>query len=414
MTGERTFFGWKVVGAAFVVAAFGWGVGFYGPPVFLHALEAGRGWPVWVASAAVTGHFLVGAFMVTRLAGLHARFGVVRVTRAGAVSVALGLLGWGFAAEPWHLFLATLFSGAGWAATGAAALNAFVAPWFVRRRPVALGAAYNGASIGGVVFSPLWVALIAAIGFGAAGVVVGLAMVAVLWWLSARYLGRRPAEMGLAPDGDAPDAPRAAPRPVAALNESPWRERRFATLAVGNALGLFAQIGLLAHLVALLAPALGAQGAGFAAGLATAAALLGRTVTGWLLHPGVDRRAALAVNGVVQAAGVVLLAASGGTVWLALAGVALFGLGLGNATSLAPLVAQQAFPEADVPRVVGLLVASGQAAYAFGPLAMGLLRGVDALALFAVVAACQLAGAAIVLIGARSRPARPPPPPRSA
>lgn len=96
----RVFFGWKVVGAAFVVAAFGWGVGFYGPPVFLHALEAGRGWPVALASAAVTCHFLVGACAVSRLGWLHARFGVVAVTRAGAVAAALGLLGWGFATEP--------------------------------------------------------------------------------------------------------------------------------------------------------------------------------------------------------------------------------------------------------------------------------------------------------------------------
>jgi hypothetical protein len=410
--GQTRFFGWKVVGAAFVVAAFGWGVGFYGPPVFLHALEAGRGWPVWVASAAVTCHFLVGALVVTRLAALHGRFGVVAVTRAGGVSVALGLLGWGFAAEPWQLFLATLFSGAGWAATGAAALNAFVAPWFVRRRPVALGAAYNGASIGGVVFSPLWVALIGWLGFGLAGAAVGMVVVGTLWWLSARYLGRRPAEMGLAPDGDDLTAPRAVPKPAPPLAANPWRERRFATLAIGNALGLFAQIGLLAHLVALLAPVLGAQGAGFAAGLATACALGGRTVTAWLLRPGVDRRVALALNGLVQAAGVVMLAQAG-TPWLALLGVALFGLGLGNATSLGPLVAQQDFAEADVPRVVGLLVATGQGAYAFAPLAMGLLRGVDAWALFAVVIACQVAGA-MVVTGARSPPAPPPPPPRSA
>jgi hypothetical protein len=31
------FYGWTVVGAAFVVAAFGWGVGFYGPPVWWRA-----------------------------------------------------------------------------------------------------------------------------------------------------------------------------------------------------------------------------------------------------------------------------------------------------------------------------------------------------------------------------------------
>ncbi|WP_270938987.1 hypothetical protein, partial [Falsiroseomonas oryzae] len=97
MRAGQVFFGWRVVGAAFVVALFGWGVGFYGPPVFLHAVEAGRGWPVWLVSAAVTCHFLAGAATVAALAGLHRRFGVVVVTRAGAALAALGVLGWALA-----------------------------------------------------------------------------------------------------------------------------------------------------------------------------------------------------------------------------------------------------------------------------------------------------------------------------
>ena len=46
-----------------------------------------------------------------------------------------------------------------------AALNAIVSPWFVRSRPAALAMAYNGGSIGGVIFSPLWVAAIGVLGF---------------------------------------------------------------------------------------------------------------------------------------------------------------------------------------------------------------------------------------------------------
>jgi hypothetical protein len=34
-TRPAAFYGWRVVNRAFVLAAFGWGVGFYGPPVFL-------------------------------------------------------------------------------------------------------------------------------------------------------------------------------------------------------------------------------------------------------------------------------------------------------------------------------------------------------------------------------------------
>jgi len=36
------FFGWRVVAGTFVLAVFGWGLGFYGPPVYLHAVQEAR------------------------------------------------------------------------------------------------------------------------------------------------------------------------------------------------------------------------------------------------------------------------------------------------------------------------------------------------------------------------------------
>jgi hypothetical protein len=55
-------------------------------------------------------------------------------------------------------------------------------------------------------------------------------------------------------------------------------------------------------------------------------------------------------------------------------GVVLFGAGIGNATSLPPLIAQVEFVKADVARVVALVVAIAQGAYAFAPAAFGLVR----------------------------------------
>ena len=63
------YYGWRVVWAAFVLAIFGWGIGFYGPPVFLHALREARGWPLAVVSAAMTMHFLIGAVVAEIAAG---------------------------------------------------------------------------------------------------------------------------------------------------------------------------------------------------------------------------------------------------------------------------------------------------------------------------------------------------------
>jgi hypothetical protein len=59
---------------------------------------------------------------------------------------------------------------------------------------------------------------------------------------------------------------------------------------------------------------------------------------------------------------------------LLLAGVLLFGIGIGNTTSLPPLIAQAEFDPASVSRVVALIVAISQATYAFAPAAFGILR----------------------------------------
>jgi hypothetical protein len=66
----------------------------------------------------------------------------------------------------------------------ASAVNAIVSPWFVRARPAALAMAYNGGSIGGVIFSPLWVAAIGMLGFPVAAAGLGLVVVLTMWALA--------------------------------------------------------------------------------------------------------------------------------------------------------------------------------------------------------------------------------------
>jgi hypothetical protein len=99
------------------VAVFSWGIGFYGPSVFLHVLHSQRRWPVSAISAAITAHYLVSAAIVVRLPELHRRFGMAAMTRAATGATDVGLLGWAFAAASWQLFAAAILTGAGFAAT---------------------------------------------------------------------------------------------------------------------------------------------------------------------------------------------------------------------------------------------------------------------------------------------------------
>ncbi|MCV0439228.1 MAG: MFS transporter [Hydrogenophaga sp.] len=407
------FFGPWVVRAAFVMALLGWGVGFYGPSIFLHAVVQRTGWSLMLVSAAVTVHYLFGALVVTRLPSLHRRFGVGPTAVVGAACTAVGVVGWSLAAQPWQLFFSALLSGAGWVTMGAVAVNAAIAPWYVRARPMALARAYNGASLGGVVFSPLWVLLIAQLGFTAGAGLVGLVMVAVMALLSPTVFTRTPEQLGQRPDGEGlgASAPCPAPLQVRALpGRLLWRNRRFLSLALGMSAGLFAQIGLLAHLFSVLVPALGAQAAGWAMGFATACAIAGRMFVARLLPAGTQRRFVAALAYGVQLAGsIVLLCVDAQQVAWILLGVALFGSGIGNATSLPPLIAQAEFAREDVPRVVALVVAMAQASYAFAPAVFGFVLsaagaggphlGVNTSAFLLTVAAVQVLAIVSFLAG---------------
>jgi MFS family permease len=398
MSGKKRFFGWSVAWAAFALAVFAWGIGFYGPSVFLQVLHTSRGWSIAEISAAITFHFLLSASLIAYLPEIHRRFGISGTTAGGALMMAFGLLAWSSAWASWQLFLAAIPSAAGWATTSGAALNAIVARWFDRDRPKAMSLAFNGASVGGVLFVPLWVFLIDRLGFQVAARSVAAVTVGVLVLLSIRYFHSSPGSLGLAPDGDG--ASTAVTKPMPRLSRAEIvRLPRFLTLSAAFALGLFAQIGLLSHLIVRLTPEVGITGAGLLASLATLCAVIGRTLAGWWIGDH-DRRMAAAINFAVQIIGVLLLGF--GTGWVLLTfGCILFGLGIGNLTSFPPLIAQKEFNRADVVTVVALIVAINQAVFAFAPAIVGAFRdaGADYVLPFAMIACIQLLAATVVLLG---------------
>jgi MFS family permease len=382
------YFGWSVAWGAFLLAVFAWGVGFYGLSVFLRTLHAERGWAISTISAAITTQYLLSAIVVAYLPEAHRRWGVARITEVGIVAAALGTLAWTNAPAPWLLFPAAAIGGIGWAATSGAAINAIVAPWFDSGRPRALSLAFNGASVGGLVMTPLWVALIDALGFAWAGAAIAAAMAAILLPASIRLFRPLPDRRAEA---------QAAVRPMMS-HAALLRDRRFMSIAAAFARGLFAQIGLIAHLVTRLAPAVGSAGAAWAVSLASVCAIVGRTVLGRAVGDR-NRRRAAQVNLLIQAIGTLLLV-NGGEAPVLLAGCVLFGLGVGNLVSLPPLIIQREFAAGDVGRAVALVIAVNQATFAFAPAVLGALRDVGGSYTlpFLTAAAIQLL-AAIIVVG---------------
>ena len=393
--------GWKVVGCAFLIAVFGWGFGFYGIGVFLAELVERHGWATGSVASAVTVLYLVGAILIAFIGSAFERFGPRRVVLAGMSAMGAAAIALTWITQPWHLYLVFPLMAMGWAAMSGAALNVIVAPWFERRRGLAISIAFNGAAVGGVLLVPALVFLIGRIGFEPAVLALVALMVAVLTPLVLWLLARGPEAHGLGPDGDPPAARTAAPKAAGAA--TPRREFmrtwHFWSVALPFALGLTAQISLIIHQVSFLKPTLGMGGAAWAVSLTSVCAVLGRLVVGSFVDR-VNRRAVIAGNFLLQASAIGLMLSDPGPVPLYVA-CAMFGLGVGNTTSLPSVIVQAEFPKAAFGQVVSTIIAINQFTYSFGPGLLGWLR--DGFGNYhAALAGClalQLAAVAILLAG---------------
>jgi MFS family permease len=125
---SRLYHGWRVVGTAFVIALFGWGLGFYGVGIYLVQLQARHGWPTGEIAPAVTLYYGLGATLIVFAGRSFEQFGPRRVVAAGAAAMACGLVLLAQATRPWQVYGAFTAMSLGWASMSGAAINIIVAP----------------------------------------------------------------------------------------------------------------------------------------------------------------------------------------------------------------------------------------------------------------------------------------------
>ncbi len=405
---ERVFHGWYVVAGTFLIAVWSWGLAFYGLSIYLVALGREHGWSISSVSVAITSYYLMGAAVTAAAGDVMRRLGGHWAVAGGVLFMAAGVTGLTAIDQLWQLYAALFAMAVGWGFMSGAAINILIAPWFERKRGVAVSLALTGASGGGIVIAPALLALVAQVGFQWGVRIAALAMVATLLPV-AMLLRKTPAQLGLGPDGDPPsrDA-RAAAAPARKWRRSEaLKTRRYWTISIAFATGLAAQVGVITHMISHLGPLLGPAGAGAALSVTTAAAILGRVPMGALADR-MDRRVIAGLNFLLQVVGIALLAwpSSDGAIY---AGCALFGLGVGNVITLPGLLVEAEFPREHFAGTISLITATNQLAFAFAPGLLGLLRDAtgDYRLAYALCAAADLVAAAVVVLGRSRREAKP-------
>jgi MFS family permease len=384
---DRTPAAWRVVFACFVSAVFAWGFGFYAHGIYLVELQKQHGWSTGLISSIVTGHYVLGALLLPRIADAIGRYGPRAVFLGGLAATGAALLLLPSVTAPWQLALLYALMAPGWNATSLAPIAATIGQWFDQRRGLALNLALSGATVAGLVVAPALLAAVPRLGFAEAErslVVAGL----VLAILSVALFVRR------GPLSPKPTAPRAN-------HLAPLKRWHFWSISAPFAFVLASQVGFLTHLVPLISGRTGVD-PGFAVAINAVTALVGRVVLGFVIDRLEPRRAS-AASFLVQLCAIAVLARAE-TPAVIYGACALYGFSVGNNITLSPLIIQREYPAGEFPAIVALSTAVVQILYAFGPGLLGLLR--DAFGGYAVpLAVClglNLLASLVVLMRPRA------------
>ena len=205
--GRRLFYGWVMLGVAFV------GMFVTGPgqtftvSVFVNPLLEDLGLSrtslagIYAWGTGVAG---LGLYFVGRLID---RFGPRWMIAALALCLGLACLLFPLVSGLISLFFA--FTAIRFFGQGALTLgcNNLVAQWFSRRRGMALSIATGGFALGSAVYPPAVQWLILQVGWRASWMVLGILVLGLMVPLAVILVVNKPEELGLLPDGDGATAP---------------------------------------------------------------------------------------------------------------------------------------------------------------------------------------------------------------
>jgi MFS family permease len=368
---SKPFYGFYIVAACFFVLFMLWGMVLNTFPIFLKPIAEDMNWGRGALAVALLMGSL-GAAVSAPIAGMVMdRVGVRSVMVAGAIAIGIALLAGSRIAVLWHLYIVFAVIGCGLMCGTVIPCSLLVSNWFVSRRGTAMGGAFVGTSVGGMIMSPIANWIILHYGWRTAFAFSGITILVSVIPVVLLVIRTHPSELGL----------------------EPYRRSESATdgvddnwgVSVQQALSLrvFWQIGAVMLLVGLVTGGLGNHcvaylddlghsptRAAFAWSVVMAAMTVGKLSTG----PIADRWGAKSI----MAVACVLYSLSIGILvfaqpyWVVLVFAGIYGFALGTPLIVNPLLTSHYLGMKNFGAVYGVLNALTTIGAAAGPVAAGM------------------------------------------
>ncbi len=361
----RVFYGWWLVAALFGILFNTGGTGFYVFPVFIGPLQEEFGWTMTQISISAAIWAVFFGFSSPLIGWLIARFGARKTMLTAAALASVANLGLAGMQNLWMLYGINLLAGFVVAGTTLVPIQTLVTNWFNKYRGRAMALAMTGIGAGGFLLPPLNEFLIRLWGWRLTWAFGCIILWLVVIPLIAIFVRTRPSDIGLLPDGAAPNEENGE-ETKAAMSGLPVKRAvtslTFWLLISVFLLQLISMSAMNFHFIpfATQEARFPSQQAAFFYGLAVGFSIAGRLLFGWMADRWNPAR--------LMAAAAILLACGPAVVeiFLVRAGihninlfwlyVIPYGIGIGGHAIILPVLVGRCFGELNFSKIQGLVL----------------------------------------------------------
>lgn len=248
------YYGWLIVAVLGITEMTSWGVLYYAFSVVFKPLQTELGW----SQSTITGGFSL-AILMSGIAAVPIgrwldQYGARVIMTIGSCAGVLLVVAWSRVTTIGGFYAVWLLAGVVTAAVFYESAFTVVANWFIYKRGQALTLLTFGGGLASVVFVPLTEWLVRLYGWRPALLILAAILAVVTVPLHALVLRRRPADMGLLPDGEPPPAPSATTirAKTSVTLQTAVYEPAFWWLSAGFSASVFASISVTLFLIPYL------------------------------------------------------------------------------------------------------------------------------------------------------------------
>jgi sugar phosphate permease len=399
---HKPFYGWFIVATAFLFMMLIVGFATYGLPLFYPLWVKEFGWRRdQIIFGNTLSKIIVGPVLGFVAGWAMEKYGPKHVMFLGALGAAGAMLGFSVMNSITGLYGFFFFNALGYLCAGPLPNQVLLSHWFTKLRGRVMGIAYVGIGVGGMLVP--WIVRYFNQEFGWRGSLKALSVLFVVVMLVCLLIvKRRPADLGLFPDGaeqPADDANQnSAPIKLSAIIKTP----AFWLLAVGSVMSISAIGGVMQNLALYISDIMPKEQADLTrtkiSSITLGASITGRIVMG-LLADRYPKKYVMLVTYLIVGLSIPLLIFAKDQPALLYVFALTFGFGLGADYMLIPLMAAECFGLSALSRVLGVIIMSDAVGEATLPTLVASIREATGSYApgFAMITVLALLGAVAIL-----------------